>query len=447
MPSENNNNQTTMSYPSTRIAWTTVLILSATYMFSMLDRQILVLLIEPIKQDLNITDTQVSLLTGFAFALVYTFMGVPMGRVADLWVRKYVIIFGVTIWSLLTIASGFTKSFWQLFAARMGVGFGEAALTPTAYALIPDLFPPNKLARAMSVFVLGGTAIGGGMSLLLGGYVIGHVESFGAIPVPFIGELRPWQLVLVVVGLLSLLMVIPLALLKEPARHIKTSNGKVQDISQSFSEVLVYMWQQRAFYLPFAVGAAIANLVAYGMGAWIPSYFIRVHGWDAASTGMTIGALYIVPALIGGLLGGWLSDDLYNRGYKGAPLYLMVATLSLALLSVLLFIYIPSVQASLLFLIVLYFLVSLFFVLFPTVIQMATPNRMRAQVSAIHLLIGNLIGIGFGPTSVALITDYYFQDEMAVGHSMAIVGFLGYGLAVILLGFSLKPFLSRQNSM
>ena len=114
-------------YPTAKVAWTTVVILSLTYMFSMMDRQILVLLIEPVKSDLQISDTEVSLLTGFAFAIVYTFMGIPMGRTADLWIRKYVIIFGVTIWSVLTMVSGFTKTFGQLFAARMGVGFGEAA--------------------------------------------------------------------------------------------------------------------------------------------------------------------------------------------------------------------------------------------------------------------------------------------------------------------------------
>lgn len=431
---------TLSNYPSAKVAWTTVLILSATYMFSMMDRQILVLLIEPIKSELQISDTEVSLLTGFAFALVYTVMGVPMGRLADLWVRKYVIIFGVTVWSLLTAMSGFAKSFWQLFAARMGVGFGESALTPTAYALIPDLFPPDKLARAMSVFVLGGTAIGGGMSLLLGGYVIGYVENYGVITLPWVGELTPWRLVLVIVGMLSLLMIIPLSMLKEPTRKSIREGCEDKANQQSFKQVLSYMKANKRFYLPFALGAAIANLTAYGMGAWIPSYFIRLYGWDAATTGITIGAMYIFPALIGGLAGGWMSDYFFSRGYKGAPLYLMVMVLGLATLVVPLFVYSPTVELSLMFLVILYLLVSLFFVLFPTVIQMATPNRMRGQVSAIHLLIGNFLGIGFGPTSIALVTDYIFKDEMAIGHSIALVGVVTYLVATVTLMLALRPF-------
>ena len=147
-------------YPRPTIAWTTIGVLSLTYMFSMMDRQILVLLIDPIKTDLNITDTQVSLLTGLAFAVIYTVSGIPMGRIADLWVRKYLIIVGVTLWSALTVSSGFARNFLQLFLARMGVGLGEAALPPTAYSIVPDLFPPNKMARGMCVFTLGGV-IGG----------------------------------------------------------------------------------------------------------------------------------------------------------------------------------------------------------------------------------------------------------------------------------------------
>ena len=180
-------------YPSPAIGWTTVVVLSLTYMFSFMDRQILVLLVEPIKQDLQITDTQVSLLTGFAFAAVYAVMGIPMGRAADLKVRKHVIIFGVTIWSLLTMACGLARNFTQLFLARMGVGFGEAALTPTAYSMVADLFPPEKLGRAMSIFVLGGTA-GAALSLLLGGAIIGWVNTVGELSLPLIGVLSAWQL-------------------------------------------------------------------------------------------------------------------------------------------------------------------------------------------------------------------------------------------------------------
>ena len=166
-----------------------LIVLALTYMVSFMDRQILVLLIDPIKNDLQISDTEVGLLTGLAFAVVYALAGIPMGRAADLWVRKYVIIFGVSVWSTLTILSGCARTFPQLFLARMGVGLGEAALTPTVYAMVPDLFPPHKLARAMSVFVLGGM-IGGGVALLFGGVIVGLVAHLESITLPIIGEIR-----------------------------------------------------------------------------------------------------------------------------------------------------------------------------------------------------------------------------------------------------------------
>lgn len=433
-------------YPSPSIAWTTVVILSFTYMFSFMDRQILVLLVEPIKHDLQITDTQVSLLTGFAFAVVYAVMGIPMGRAADLKVRKHVIIFGVTIWSVLTIYCGFARNFLQLFFARMGVGFGEAALTPTAYSMVADLFPPEKLGRAMSVFVLGGVAAGAALSLLLGGFIIGWVETIGTITVPVIGELKAWQLVLIIVGFLSLLMVIPLSLIREPKRHgdtLKSADAKHIDLP--FRDVLKYLWDKKAFYGSYIAGISFINLYGYGAGAWLPSYFIRVHEWDASSTGINLGLLYLVPAVIGGLASGWLSDRLYSRGYQTAPLIIITVAAALSVIVVPGIIYFSAMPLKLGCLVLANLLMVMLAVLLPTVIQMGTPNRIRAQASAIYLLVGNLVGIGFGPTAIALITDYVFKDNLAVGHAIAITGVVCFTVGTLILCRAFKPFKAQQQ--
>ena len=445
MPGQQSDHTT---YPKPTMAWATVIVLSFTYMFSFMDRQILVLLVEPIKHDLQITDTQVSLLTGFAFAVVYAVMGIPMGRAADLRVRKHVIIFGVTIWSVLTIYCGFARNFFQLFLARMGVGFGEAALTPAAYSMVADLFPPEKLGRAMSVFVLGGVAAGGALSLLLGGFIIGWVEAVGAINLPLLGELKAWQLVLIIVGFLSLLMVIPLSLIKEPKRHgdIQASST-TKPVDLPFRDVLKYLWEKKAFYGSFIAGISLINLYGYGAGAWIPSYFIRVHGWDAASAGINLGLLYLFPAVVGGLASGWLSDYFYGKGYRAAHLMLITIAAGLSTLIVPMIIYIPLMPVKLTMLVVANFLMVALAVLLPTVMQMATPNRIRAQASAIYLLIGNMVGIGFGPTAIALITDYVFKDDMAVGDAIAVVGILCFSVGSLVLCFSFKPFLSQQQSL
>ena len=438
------------SYPSPTQAWVTVTILSLTYMFSFIDRQILVLLIEPIKADLQITDTQVSLLTGLAFASVYTLAGIPMGRAADNRVRKYVIMFGVTVWSLLTIACGFVRNFPQLFLARMGVGLGEAALTPTAYAMMPDLFPPEKLAKGMSIFALG-SSVGAGMSLLFGGFVIGLVTDIGTLSLPLVGEIRTWQLVLIVVGAVSLLMILPLSLMQEPKRQgigklaktddtpsVSTDNPTTESIP--FKSILAYLKNHRTFYGSFFAGIALYALFIYGIMAWLPSYFIRVHHWEAADAGITLGALTILPSIVGTLSAGWLSDYFYSKGYRGAPLYMAITALLLSIPLLLGVIYIPLMAAKLVAMVVLFFTLTVLGVIPPTVTQMATPARIRGQVSAIYLLIVNLVGIGFGPTAIALVTDNVFQDEVAVGHSIAVIGVLACGFGAAILCFAVKPF-------
>lgn len=447
--------KTLSQYPSAKVAWTTVIILSLTYMFSFMDRQILILLVEPIKTDLQITDTQVSLLTGFAFAIVYTVSGIPMGRLADRWVRKYVIIIGVSIWSVLTIFCGFARNFSQLFFARMGVGFGEAALTPTAYAMVPDLFPPKRLAFAMSVFALGAT-LGSGASLILSGVIIGQISDIGDIALPLVGVIKPWQLVLVIVGGISLLMVIPLALIPEPKRlggqsptvMISTNNQNHSSNSQlPFKQILVYLWEQRFFYFPYILGSSLINLYAYGSAAWVPSYFIRMHHWEASSAGIIIGLVTIPPAIIGGLGGGWLADHLYQKGQRGAALQIQFVVAALCIILAPLLFYIPSMPLKLLVLVVYMLLISGQGVLSPTIIQLATPNAIRAQVSATYLLLVNLIGLSLGPTIIALITDYGFQDELAVGHSIAIVGVLAFALSTILLSRAIRPFIQRTMTV
>jgi len=429
-----------IKYPSSLSAWSVLSILAFTYMFSFLDRQILTLLIDPIKTDLKISDTEVSLLSGLAFALVYTVTGIFMGRAADLWVRKYVIIAGVTIWSILTMACGLAQNFAQLFLARMGVGFGEAALTPTAYAMIPDLFPPERMARAMSVFVVVGVVGGGGASLLIGGFVIGLLNDVDNFILPFIGEIYLWQAVLMVVGLASLCMVIPLALMKEPERHEQV---QAQSTDLSFKAVLNYIHSHGSFYYTFTAAICFMLIATYGTLAWMPSYFIRVVGWDASAAGVTLGLIFIPPSILGGLLGGWLSDKLRAKGYQSAPLWIMIAAMIGSAASLPFVIIIDDIVIKIGALVVFYFSSMMLNVLFPSILQQATPAHIRAQVSALFLFAINMAGLGFGATSVALITDYFFKDELSVGYSMVMV----ISICAVLFSFfllrAIEPFRKR----
>jgi len=427
-------------YPSPAVAWYTVAVLSVIYMFSFIDRQILVLLIEPVKHDLQISDTQVSLLTGAAFAVLYAIMGVPMGRAADRWTRKGVIAVGVAIWSVMTIGCGFARSFGQLFIARMGVGVGEAALTPTGHAIVADVFPPHRLARGMAVFVMG-NAIGGGMALVIGGAVLALVHDQPELTLPLIGSIRSWQLVFLAVGVPSLLMLLPLATIREPRRRGVPPSPTSRSIP--FKDVIAFLWRERRAYSPMFVGGSFINLFGYGGLAWIPTFFIRVHGWEASTVGLLFGGVSCVIGVIGIFGSGWISDTLRARGRLDAPLRAQVGFLIAGLPFLLITVLSPNPIVG---------MVSsgLFFLCFvsmstlgPTSTQAITPGSIRAQVAALWLLVVNLIGIGIGPTTVALVTDYVLRDEMALGMSIALVGSITIlaGAAIVWLG--LAPFRKR----
>lgn len=427
-------------FPPDIVAWTTVTVLSLTYLVSFLDRQILVLLIEPIKQDLGISDTGASVLTGMAFAMIYTVMGIPMGRAADLYTRKHVIIAGVVVWSSLTVLSGFARNFWQLFVARMGVGVGEAALTPAAYAMVADLFPPSKLGRGMSVFVLG-SSVGSAVSLLLGGALVAFAARSNLPELPMIGDLRPWQLVLILAGLLSSVMIVPLALIREPVRQGRQfAAGNTPGGSLSFRQVMGYMFSSRQFYGPYILGISALCLMLYGTQAWIPTYFIRILGWEASYTGIQLGIINLVPSLVGGIFAGWLADRMRSLGQLAAPIKIMVVMSGVLMLLMPAFVVIPQIHVKLGLLVLHYFVVAMIVILFPAVIQLATPGEIRSQVSAVILFAINLVGIGFGPTSIALITDYVFRDDGALGFSIAVVGLSAGLIGVILLRSASKSF-------
>lgn len=342
------------------------------------------------------------------------------------------------------MACGFAQNFAQLFLARMGVGFGEAALTPTAYAMIPDLFPPERMARAMSVFVVVGVVGGGGASLLIGGFVIGMLNEVDHLILPFIGEIYLWQAVLMVVGLASLCMVIPLSLMKEPARH-----GRVQSKSEnlSFKAVLQYIHSHGSFYYFFTTAVCFMLIATYGTLAWIPSYFIRVMEWEASTAGITLGLIFIPPSVLGGLFAGWLSDKLRGMGYQAAPLVIMIVGMVGTGVSLPFVIFMDNMTLKICALVVFYFSSMMLNVLFPSILQQATPPRIRAQVSALFLFAINMAGLGFGATSVALITDYYFQDEMSVGYSIVIVTVICAVFFSLLLFRAIAPFRDRMVAL
>ena len=424
------------AYPRPVYAWYVVGVLTVAYISSFIDRQILALLVTPIRRDLNISDTQMSLLMGLSFALFYTFLGVPIGRLADSRSRRGIIAVGIALWSLMTAACGVAKNYVQLLLARFGVGVGEAALSPPAYSLIADYFPRERLATALSIYSMG-IYIGSGLALLLGGAILGTVSTEGMWHAPIVGDIYPWQTVFLLVGLPGLLVALLMLSVREVPRR---SRVRVQAGGASFREVLRHMRTHWRVYTAHNLGFALWVLMGQGTAAWAPTLFIRTHGWTPAETGLRYGVLVIVFGVLGIVSGGRLADSLLRRGYTDAKIRVCLlgalgASLFLALYPVL-----PSGGLAM-----IAFTPVMFFTAFPmgaaaAAIQEVTPGEMRAQASSIYLFVANLIGLGLGPTAVALFTDYVFRSDDALRFSLVIVGTAAALGAAALFALCLRPY-------
>lgn len=431
----NNNN-----YPSTPRAWFTVAILLMAYVLSFVDRQILSLLVGPIRADLGISDTQMSLLMGLSFAIFYTIAGIPLGRVADTRSRRGLIAWGILFWSLMTAACGLAKQYWHFVLFRIGVGAGEAALSPAAYSLMADSFPPEKRATAISVYSMG-IYLGAGMAFLLGGIVITWANARGDIILPLLGTIRPWQMIFLVLGAAGAMFSLVLLAIKEPTRK-----GVGAGVSVPLKDVGAYLLSIRKAVICHNFGFACLSFASYGASAWLPSFFIRTHGLTAGEVGVYYGSMVMVAGSLGIVFGGRLSDYLSRRGYKDSNMRvgLLAAILTLTCNVV----YLVD-NMTVLWIIMFFnvFTVAMPFGVAPAAIQEVMPNSMRGQASAIYLFVITLIGLGIGPTAVALVTDYVFQDDMAIRYSIFWVASIITIGAVVLLWMGIKPYREARETL
>ncbi|MAI06682.1 MAG: hypothetical protein CBC47_06140, partial [Alphaproteobacteria bacterium TMED87] len=267
------------TWPSIRYAWFVVLVLTLANTVSFIDRQILSLLVEPIRADLDINDTQISLLQGFAFVVFYVAMGLPIARLADSKNRKYIIIIGVALWSLMTAICGLAKTFIHLFIARMGVGVGEASLSPSAHSMLSDYFPPEKLSFPLGVYAAGITS-GMGIALVAGAAVIDLINSFGTLNLPFFGLLKPWQTTFIIVGALGSLVILLMCFVKEPKRigMLGVVNDKDKASVVPLSQVIEYFKLNWKSYSTIYLGFTMTAASAYGLASWTPTFYIRTFG-------------------------------------------------------------------------------------------------------------------------------------------------------------------------
>lgn len=416
--------------------WYVVAMLMVAYIVSFVDRQVITLLVQPIRRDLGISDTEISLLMGFAFAIFYVTMGLPIARLADARSRRAIISAGILLWSLATACCGLARNFWQLFLARVGVGVGEAALTPAAYSMIADYFPADKLGRAIGVYATG-LFLGAGLAMVLGGYVVGLVSDAGAVRLPLVGTLHPWQLTFLIVGAPGLLLAVLIYVtVREPHRRNQAAAGRQVPIR----ELGGFLWLNRKAFGCIFFGYAAGGMAFNGFLFWIPEFIRRTYGWNIADAGMVFGAELALLGGAGVMAGGALSDWLTKRGVEDAPLRCaaLFFTLSLPVMAVTPLM--PTTASAIPMLGLMAFVISLQQALSPVALQLITPNEMRAQVVAVFFLVANLIGIGGGATVIAMLTDYLFQDEAALRYSLSIVALVVMSIASASLALGLKPY-------
>ncbi len=437
------NPQAEKPWPSRGQAWYAVFVFALVLCVNFLDRGILPLLVQPIKRDLGLTDTQISLLMGFAFVVFYVILGLPIARLVDRSSRRRIIGIGVALWSGATALCGLANTFVQLFLARIGVGVGEACVGPATYSMLADLFPREQLPRAVSILNFGFIA-GIGLSAILGGTVIGVMEHLPPITLPIVGLLRPWQMTFLTVGIPGLLVALLLATVVEPVRRDFAATGgagaAIAGQTIPIREVVNYLWSNRSVYGPMYLALALQSIPSQGMIAWAPTFFIRVHHWAPRDVGLAFGAVTLVVAPFGLMLGGLLAERLAKRGYHDANLRVQLLAICLWIPGAVLIPMMPTPKLAL-----TAFGVSLFFAMMApgpqnAALQSVTPNRMRGQVTALFLFVFNIVGFGCGPTVIALITDYVYRDEARVGSALALATIVLGPLSAWAIARGLKPY-------
>jgi len=392
--------------PSDAYAWYVVGLLTLVYVLSFLDRQILSLMVVDLKAGLGLDrDWQVGFLMGPAFAVFYTLFGFPFGRLADTANRSRVVAFGLGVWSLMTVGCGVAKQFWQMALMRVGVGIGEASLSPAAYSIIADSFPPAKLARAISVYA-SGIYLGSGLAFMIGGRAVASLRGTEPWILPVFGEVPGWQKVFWIVGLPGI-VVVPIVLftLAEPVRRGVTSR-----LAPPLAQVAVFVRRHARALATHHLGFALLSFSSYGTSAWIPSMFARVHGWDVATFGLVFGLILFVASTAGAIVGGMLADALARRGRSDSKMRVgLIASLAWLPFGVA-FPLVADGAVAMALVAPAAFFSAMPFGVAPAAIQEITPNELRGQISSIYLFVINLVGLAIGPLLIALFTDYVFTE-------------------------------------
>jgi MFS family permease len=404
-----------ISQKSRYYPWILLAILWVTYLLSSLDRIVINLLVEPIKADFGLSDTEISLLQGPAFIAAFSVAIIPMGILVDRVNRTRLLALGLGFWSLMTGMCGAANSFWALFAARSGVGLGESVLNPSGYSLISDAFRKERLGLALGIFIMGG-AIGAGLAFILGGVVIGALSRHGDIAIPILGVVHPWQFTFVILAVPGLITATVLSIMPNPLRQ-KSAAAPGDRVGESI--IKGFYRQNFAMLSRHHAAMGAANTVQLGMLAWIAPLLSRVYGWDAGSIGTTVGTVMLVALPIGLMGGGYIGDRLMRFG---AHMRLVVCAVAIAIAALCGVVY--PLLSDPWAVIGMFGVTSMLAGIPPGVgnaaLHHVVPGEIRGRVSAIYYLVVLVFGMA-GPTMVALASDNLFPFATGIRYATVLV--------------------------
>jgi MFS family permease len=405
-------------YPSQSRAFAALGFLMLALVVSLLDRQILSVLIDPIRHDLHISDTQISLLAGTAFGVFYAAMSMPLGYAVDKYCRKCLIVICILIWSAATICCGLANSFLQMFLARAAVAVGEASLQPAGYSLIADYFKPSQRGLAIGLFAMGG-AIGLSISLFGAGFIYGHATHWVGTGLPLLGALSPWRITVLCAALFGPFVAILFLFTQEPRRRERSQTGTNRPRGEL--SLLSFVKSDPLTIVMVLCVYALLAISGYGLVVWMPVAFRRGNGLGVAAAGEVSGLLILVASIIGGLLFGWLADRISASRLVGGKLLLAVYCGCGGCIAHVLCWTASTLSLKVVLAAIVFVLQTGAYSLAPAALTDMVPNRLRGRMGAAYLTVAGAVGYTLGPTLVALVTDFGFHDSSKVGYSIMAV--------------------------
>jgi MFS family permease len=418
-----------MKHPNGTL-WYVVFLLTIASTLSFIDRQILNVMIGPIKRDLGgLSDTEISLIIGLAFSAVYSLTTLPLARIADRYSRRNVIAAGIFSWSLMTSLAGMANSFWTLFAARMGVGVGEASLGPATQSILADYFEQHRLPLAYGI-VAAAPFVGTGLANIIGGPLIDYLEARPLIVVPVFGEMYSWQTVLVVVGLPGILLTLLMFTINEPKREGASAS---RTEGYSYRELWQFCLSRRKYLTYHFIGYLCLSIQGFAFLTWIVEFFVRIHGWTRTEIGLTYGSIALIVGIMGSIGAGYYAGYWLAKGRADAPMRLaFYGTIGLGPLAVIM----PLVSSD--WLAIAIIIPITFFMAMPpglsnAALQAISPNRLRGQMIAVYLICVSFLSYLFAPLIIGLMNDYVFGREDAIGWSLSLLALVNYAIAAVCL--------------